>query len=61
MNGRVGAEALEAADLHLHRVTLQEMVEPRLPAEQEPLFSSAGLRPARIAGADQLIPRLPPV
>lgn len=58
--GRVEVEALEAADLHLHRVTLLELMEPRSPTEQEPPFSSAGHRPARIAGADLSIPRPPP-
>jgi hypothetical protein len=59
--GRVGMEALEAADVHLHPVTLLELVEPKSPTEQVPLSVSAGHSPARIAGADLSIPRPPPV
>lgn len=59
--GRVGMEALEAADVHLQRVTLLESMETKSPTEQEHLFATAGHRPARIAGADLSIPRPPPV
>jgi hypothetical protein len=53
-------DAIDAADLHLHRVTLLAQVEPWSPTEQGYVFSSAPHRPARIAGADLSIPRPPP-
>jgi hypothetical protein len=59
-DGRSGVDAIDAADLHLHRVTLLVQVEPWSPTEQKYLFSSAPHRPARIAGADLSIYRPPP-
>ena len=58
--GRIGADLLQSADPHLHRVTLLAQVKIWSPADQEPLFSSAPMRPARLAGADRSIPRPPP-